>query len=137
MQERLRRSLHADDLARHRAICPTPAGTVVTRNADCGGGEVCLYSIDSLDELTAFCGPPLGAGAPGARCVSDRGPCDAGCASGLCLGDRPAARRSAPSEDCRPGGRAWPRRWAPTRGAAHRHPAPTPPPTAPPARPAG
>ncbi|MCB9544644.1 MAG: matrixin family metalloprotease [Myxococcales bacterium] len=100
VQERVRRTLQADDLAGVRAIYPAARGLSCTRDADCGGGEVCLYSIDSEDVLGAFCGPPLGAAAPGARCVSDRGPCDAGCANGLCFGNNQCSAVCATDRDC-------------------------------------
>lgn len=100
VQEDARRALAADDLAGVRAIYPPARGLDCQRNADCGGGEVCLYSLRSDEVVDAFCGLSLGAAGPGARCNADLGPCDSGCANGLCFNDDQCSAVCAVDRDC-------------------------------------
>ena len=98
--DRVRRGLHADDLAGVRAIYRANRGSACQRDADCAGGEVCLLTLLSDASVGSVCGPALGAGRGGARCAAEANACDNGCANGLCGGDSTCSVLCRVDADC-------------------------------------
>lgn len=98
--ERVRRDLSRDE---EDAICSMYGGALggaCERDADCGGGEVCIVQPDSDESLAVACGPPLGRGRAGQACNADADFCDSGCANGLCLADGTCSTLCRADADC-------------------------------------
>lgn len=98
--DRVRRDLHPDDLAGVRALYGDALGLSCVRDADCRGGEVCLFTLLSDESVATACGPPVGRAAPGGRCDADGGACENGCANGLCDGDGVCSALCRTDVDC-------------------------------------
>jgi Cys-rich repeat protein len=100
IQERVRRDLSRDE---EDAICSMYGGDLggpCARDADCGGGEVCIAQPDSDESMAIRCGPPLGRARAGQACDPSADFCDAGCANGLCLPDGICSTQCRADGDC-------------------------------------
>ncbi len=98
--ERVRRTLSRDETDAICAMYPANRGGVCARDADCGGGEVCILGASSDDTVEPRCGPTLGRGRAGQRCDVEAGVCDNGCRNGLCLNDNLCSSVCRGDADC-------------------------------------
>jgi hypothetical protein len=101
--ERVRRTLSRDETDAICAMYPANRGGVCGRDADCGGGEVCILGVNSDGTVAPRCGPTLGRGRAGQACDAEAGVCENGCRNGLCLNDDLCSNVCSGDGDC-PGG---------------------------------
>ncbi len=99
--ERLRRELHADDIAGIRALYDPTLLRACAYDGECQAGEACIFGAQSDESFGSFCGPRLGNAGVGQRCNANAEDfCSTGCASGTCLGDGTCSGVCRDDRDC-------------------------------------
>jgi hypothetical protein len=98
--ERVRRDLSPDDQNGLCAIYRADRGNACTRDADCGGGEVCILGGTSGGAIAPYCGAALGHGRAGQACNAQGEFCDNGCNNGMCLNGGVCSSLCRDDRDC-------------------------------------